>query len=133
MAFKKFGVLVLSCLLALSCFSIPVSAAEFPGENSTIMRATGRINYTVAAKTAIPINVTVYLNRGETVHYDCTYSPKSASVDFGFIAPDGRFYFQNNTDGSIDQSIEVTQAGEYTLAIRNNESYAVTVTGTVRY
>ena len=64
---------------------------------------------------------------------NCTYTPKSASVDFGFIAPDGLFYSLNSTSGSIDKSIKVNQTGAYTLAIRNNENYAVTVSGTVKY
>lgn len=70
---------------------------------------------------------------GDTISYNCTYTPKSASVDFGFIAPNGLFYSIKCTSGSVNESIEVNQTGQYTLAIRNNASYTVTVTGTVKY
>ena len=39
----------------------------------------------------------------------------------------------NVSDGSVDRTIEVTQRGNYTLAIRNNSSKTVFVTGIVNY
>lgn len=62
-----------------------------------------------------------------------TYSPFSASVDFGLIAPDGLFYGLNTTTGSFDNAIEVNQRGYYTLAVRNNSSGKIHVSGHVNY
>lgn len=89
------------------------------------------MNNSFPAKLISPITQPFSAAKGDTIKYDCTYTPKSASVDFGFIAPDGLFYSLNSTSGSINKSIEVSQTGQFTLAI--NESYAVTVTGTVKY
>ena len=132
---KRFGIILLSCVLMLSSAVMPVSAAEFPnnGNGAVVMRAAGRLDSSIPAKTLAPINVAFSLEKGDMIEYDCTYTPKSASVDFGYIAPDGLFYSINCTSGSFNKSFKVNQTGQYTLAIRNNASYAVTVTGTVRY
>lgn len=61
------------------------------------------------------------------------YSPFSASVDFGVIAPDGLFYGLNTTTGSFDDAIKVSQRGHYYLAVRNNSSKPVHVYGHVNY
>lgn len=73
------------------------------------------------------------LAANETVTFDCTYTPSTASVDFGLIDSSNHFHYVNVTSGSIDQSIRISQSGSYYLAIRNNSSGTVTVTGTVSY
>lgn len=123
----------LACMLLFSCSLIPTIAIETP-DNSIIMpRVSGRLNYTFAANATTFVGESFSAAKGDTIKYDCTYIPKSASVDFGFIAPDGLFYSIKCTSGSINKSIELSQTGQHTLAIRNNEDYAVTVTGTVKY
>ena len=57
----------------------------------------------------------------------------SASVDFGLLTPNGAFLYVNVTDGSVDQEIEVDQRGNYTLAVRNNSSKEISVSGFVNY
>ena len=133
MKFKRFWSILLSCILVLSCIAVPVGAVEAPTNNMPILRVSGRINQTISANSIASMSDSFSLDVGDIVKYDCTYTPKSASVDFGVIAPDGLFYSLNSTSGSINKSISVTQRGQYTLAIRNNASYAVTVTGTVKY
>ena len=130
---KQFWSVLLACALTLCCTVFPISAAEPHEESFSISRVSGRLSETIPAKNIAYFGDSFSLDKDETVAYNCTYTPKSASVDFGFIAPDGLFYSLNSTSGSINKSIKVTQRGQYTLAIRNNESYAVTVTGTVRY
>lgn len=130
---KRLCSMLLLCALVLGCSAMPVSAANIPDGDLIMPLASGSIHYTLPKNSVVPIDVEFYLSSGETVSYDCTYTPKSASVDFGFIAPDGLFYSLNSTSGSIDKSIKVNQTGSYTLVIRNNENYAVTVSGTVRY
>lgn len=96
-------------------------------------RVAGRLNHSIPAKSRIDLTMWFSMEEGDLITFNCTYTNASASVDFGFIAPDGLFYYVNSTSGSINQTIEVTQTGQYMLAIRNNASYAVTVTGTVKY
>ena len=123
----------MAILLIFGYSSVPASAAETVENQAVIYRASGRVDYRIAAKSIIYLGNDFYLDNNEVISYDCTYTPKSASIDFGYIAPDGLFYSINCTSGSINKSIKVNQIGQYTLAIRNNASYAVTVTGTVRY
>ena len=73
------------------------------------------------------------IEAGETVTIKATYTPFSASVDFGLIAPDGYFYYLNSDDGSFDETIKVDERGNYTFAVQNNSSKAVSVSGYVNY
>lgn len=130
---KRLITALLACMLLFSCSFIPVAAAEAPSSNIVMPRVSGRLNHSFPANLITLITEPFTLTKGDTIKYDCTYTPKSASMDFGYIAPNGLFYSLNSTSGSINKSIEVGQTGQFTLAIRNNESYAVTVTGTVRY
>ena len=129
---KRFASAVLACMLLFSCSLVPAMAAEVPNTQIVMPRASGRLDYALSPGITL-IGEKFSQEIGETVKYDCTYTPKSASVDFGVIAPDGLFYSYNCTSGSINKSFKADQRGQYQLAIRNNESYAVTVTGTVKY
>ena len=64
---------------------------------------------------------------------DSNYSPENASLDFGLVDSNEKFHYINVTTGSIDKTIEIPENGDYTLAIRNNSSKSVKVTGVVRY
>lgn len=152
MKIKKFLLLFLACVGTVGALSltasadsgypvlrledmsrdlIDVSTAAVLEENS--MRATGSLNSDIPANTLAVSNIKFSLGAGETVTINCSYSPASASMDFGVIAPDGYFYFLNIKEGSINQSIVVSQRGTYTLAIRNNSSNVVHVAGFVNY
>lgn len=132
MWYKRLAASLLACMLFLSVSLVPTAAAEVTNSDIVISRSTGRLNHSLPTGITLVTQALPYV-KGDTIKYDCTYTPKSASVDFGFIAPDGLFYSLNSTSGSINKSIEVGQTGQFILAIRNNESYVVTVTGTVRY
>ena len=141
----------LACIAAVCCLGATAWAAdnavpletlghETPGivepadlTSGISARASGSFSTTISANSTVTVGDALPLDAGETVAFDCTYSPASASVDFGLIAPDGYFYSINVTSGSIDKGIRVSERGYYTLAIRNNSSSAVTVTGTVQY
>lgn len=84
-------------------------------------------NSAVKADSSFPLEV------GEVVTIKATYSPFSASVDFGVIAPDGLFYGLNTTTGSFDKAIKVNQRGHYYFAVRNNSSETISVSGYVNY
>lgn len=75
----------------------------------------------------------VYLQARRTVTFNCSYSPSSASMDFGVLTPDGKFYSINGKGGSINQTLGINQAGSYAVAIRNNSSQTVSVVGFVEY
>ncbi len=132
---KKFFSMVVVCLMTVSCLTAMASAAEgvVDGFDLTITRATGRFNAEIPGNTVFRARTDFPLEVGETVAINASYSPQSASVDFGLIAPDGLFYAVNTTDGSFDEVIEVNQRGHYTLAIRNNSNETVSVSGFVTY
>ena len=135
MRVKRLFCIMLAWLFTMSCLCISSSlAADISQETEmTIMRASGKFSMDVPGNTAIKADSSFPLEVGERVTIKASYSPFSANVDFGLIAPDGLFYYVNVSDGSVDRTIEVTQRGNYTLAIRNNSSKTVFVTGIVNY
>lgn len=133
MKLKRFSTTLLASILLLVFSLNPAVAVGASGEIVVMPRASGRVDHSISANSKIVFKPAFSLDADETIKFECTYTPKSASVDFGVIAPDGLFHYVNCTSGSIDKSIRVEEAGEYTMVIRNNSSYTVTVTGTVRY
>lgn len=130
---RRFWAVLLSCFILIGCFT-PAMAVEAPDGSPAIARAIGRLNNrTIPANTIIGYGGWIYLDAKETVKFDCTYTPSSASVDFGVIDANNVFYPLNTTSGSINEAIRVEELGQYLIAIRNNEDYDVTVTGTVKY
>lgn len=130
---KRLISVLLACTLLLSCSFIPAVAAENPSNNIITPRVSGRLDHSLQANLITLITQPFALAKGDIIKYDCTYTPESASLDFGYIDSDNVFHYLNYTNGSVNQSFEVSRAGQYTLAIRNNESRAVTVTGIVKY
>lgn len=132
---KKQLSLVLACALALSCLCISAGAAEMsaPEPEMVIARATGRFTVDIPANATAKAGSDLSLEYGEVVTIKASYSPFSADVDFGLIAPDGLFHYVNVTGGSVDTSIEVDQRGTYTFAIRNNSSFPISVSGYINY
>ena len=59
-------------------------------------RATGSITWDIPAGATGKGKTSFPLEAGEGVTINCSYSPRSASVDFGLIAPNGRFYYYEN-------------------------------------
>ena len=132
---KKHFCAALVFAILISCIYIPASAMENMTyeKDMTIARATGRFNMDVSANTIRKASSSFPLEVGEVVTIKASYSPFSANVDFGLIAPNGRFYYITITNGSIDRAIEVTERGNYTFAVRNNSSFEVNVSGYVNY
>lgn len=131
---KRMICLVIVCCVLLGTVFVPVSAAEVPPEDSIVTPlATNSFSITIPANTKMRANSSFSLMVGETITIKASYAPFSASVDVGFIAPDGLFYYFTVTGGSIDQTIEVSQTGKYTLQIRNNSDSEIQVSGFVNY
>ena len=121
-------------VILIFCTGVNATAIEaMPSENDSfvVMRASGRFNMEVDGNSAVKASSSFPLEVGEIVTIKATYSPFSASVEFGLIAPDGLFYGLNANDGSFDEAIEVNQRGSYTLAVRNNSAETVWVSGVV--
>lgn len=140
MHLKRFFCVVLVCMLFVGLVGMPVGATELEDTvsenamlNFMLSRATGSFNMTIPAKTKLSASTSFPLAAGETVTIKASYSPFSASVDFGLIAPNGVYYYFNVTDGSIDKIIQVPESGDYTLQIRNNADIEVEVAGFVNY
>ena len=136
MRMRKFFVMMMVLVTMVSCFSVNVSAIEgFSNEDESfsIIRAMGKFDMDVPGNTSVKADSSFPLEVGEIVTIKATYSPFTASVDFGLIAPDGLFYGINTQDGVFDKAIEVNQRGYYTLAVRNNSSKTIHVSGHVNY
>lgn len=140
MKMRKMACMVLSCVLVFGAISIPAKAAEeetIALENrqvdAAIPFAIGSFSMSIPAKSQAMANSSFSLAAGETVTIKASYYPFSASVDVGLVAPDGKFYYFNITNGSIDKTIQVSESGKYTLMVRNNSSNEIEVSGFVNY
>ena len=135
MKMKRIFCLMLVLVAVVSCFGVSAVAADTApcNDNFLEVRATGKFDMEVPGNSAVKADSSFPLEVGEVVTIKATYSPFSASVDFGLIAPDGLFYGLNTTTGSFDKSIKVSQRGHYYLAVRNNSSEEISVSGYVNY
>ena len=129
--------MVLACLLTIG-LAVPVHAAEVEVSspqsspaNTIVPFASGSFNLSVPAKSSATANTSLPLEAGDYVTIQASYSPSSAKVDFGLVAPSGTYYYFTATGGSIDKTMEVSENGSYTLKIRNNASTSVKVTGSI--
>ena len=96
-------------------------------------RATETYYIKISANTLSKASSSFSMSAGETITIDATYSPSTAKLDVGLIASDGSFHYFTATGGRISKTIEMTEAGTYTLAFQNNASYKVTVSGSLNY
>lgn len=101
--------------------------------NSGKGRATNKFNWNVQPGTTSKASTAFSLESGETVEINCTFSPQKADVDFGLIAPNGRFYYAAGNDGNFKLTIQVKETGKYHFAVRNNSNEVVEVMGFVYY
>ena len=131
--------MVLACLLTIG-FAVPLRAAEIEvstpqnaSTNTVVPFASGSFNLNVPAKSSATANTSLPLEVGDYVTIQASYSPSSAKVDFGLVAPSGTYYYFSATDGNIDKTMEIPERGKYTLKIRNNSSTSVKVSGFVEY
>ena len=140
MRVKRIICMVLACVAIVGAVSVPASAAEIEItalENFTDKLiapfATRSFNMSIPAKSKVIANSSFPLAAWETVTIKASYSPFSASVDFGLVDSQGTFYYFNVTDGSVDKTIQVEESVDYTLQIRNNSNVEVKVSGFVNY
>ena len=96
-------------------------------------KATNRVDVTVLPNTITRIGTGLSLETDELVTINCTYSPRSADVDFGLVSADNEFGYFSGNDGSCRETIRINKTGIYYFAIRNNTKVAVEITGYVYY
>ena len=133
MRIRRFVCVAFACAAVLSRMVVNAGAVDERHVEMQIARATGEFRMEIAGNTLATANSTFPLEAGESVEINAVYSPKSASVDFGVVAPDGLFYPPRGANGAFHKSIKVDVRGNYTLAIRNNSSETVKVSGFVNY
>lgn len=136
MRVRKFLCIVFACFMLVNCLGISAGAANVETQRDmklVIERASGRFSLDVPANKTVGATTSFPLEAGEKVRIRATYSPESASVDFGLIDPDGLFHPLRATGGSFDHAIRVDQHGNYIMAIRNNSDIEIAVSGIVSY
>ena len=120
-------------LLDESNEEVPIEKPECQKVEIEERRASGKFDFDIPAKTLMKASSSFPMEYGETVTITASYTPASASMDFGLIDSDGTFYPVRANNGSINQTIRIDLRGNYTFAIRNNSSYTVNVFGFVNY
>lgn len=151
---RRLMCMLMACTLMLIGAISPAGAAEAPGEVirledmewewidlSTVdgpqgdfaPQTTDSINIVLAGKSTQAVTSFLSLSANDVVTFNCSYSPSSASLDFGVITSSGKFYSVNVKGGSFQRSIGISQAGSYAVAVRNNSSQTVRVVGFVNY
>lgn len=103
------------------------------GQAGSMTRATSRIEWEIPSDTVMKADTAYSLEADEVVTINCTYSPRTADLDFGFITPDDTFHFTSGSNGSIKVNIQIEDTGKYYFAVRNNTSKTVEVLGYVYY
>ena len=96
-------------------------------------KATNRVDVTVRPNTITRIGTGLSLETDELVTINCTYSPRSADVDFGLITPENKFRYLSGKSGSCKFAIEIPETGTYYFAVNNNANETVRVLGFVYY
>lgn len=133
-----------SNIVAVDAGTEVVSIEELPVETvdsvtisenkaGSMTRATKRIEWNIPAGKVMKANTAYFLETDEIVTINCTYSPRTADLDFGFITPDDTFHFTSGSNGSIKVNIQIEDTGKYYFAVRNNTSKTVEVLGYVYY
>ena len=96
---------IIAVVAIVGCICVNAVAVEFEMANhvlasdetwvemTSISRASGSFNVSVAANARAKGDTDFPLEAGETVRIYATYSPESASVDFGLVDPDGVFHY----------------------------------------
>ena len=119
-------------LTDLSCEKVNFAEIFYSGQKA-ITRATSRIEWTIPADTVMKLKNSYSLEADELVTINCTYSPRTADIDFGLISSDGLFHYLSESDGNIRTTIQINDTGENYFAVRNNTKRTIEVLGYVYY
>lgn len=140
MCVKKAGCIVLVCIVLLGIICIPAGADESnyfvlkdTSRNSAATFASNSFTMSIPVKSLSKASTSLSLEAGESVTIKASYSPFSAVLDVGLITPSGKYYGYSVSGGTVNNTIQVDERGNYTLQIRNNSNYEVQVSGYVNY
>lgn len=134
MKFKKYFIALLLCATILICLSTTALAADTAQTDLPVIpQATGRFSMEVPANKLSVSSSMLPLQRDEVVTINASYTPASASVDFGLVDEDGTFYYLSGSNGSINRGMIISEAGNYYFAVRNNSNGTINVSGYVNY
>ena len=137
MRMKRMLCAALSCALLASGSCVHAQAVEPAAAQRVagieIQRATNQFIVSVPAKKIRGADISFSMAAEEAITINASYFPATASVDFGLVDSDGIFHYINVTTDSINDKIWVDDWGYYTLAIRNNSSSTIDVSGYVNY
>lgn len=136
MGIKRRACIFLSCIIILGVLCMPKTVAAEgvePMANIIITRATGKFEVEIPGGDIVRASSAFPLEAGEKVSINASYSPRTASLDFGLIDPDNLFHPVTASGGSFNETFVAGKRGSYTLAIRNNSSNTVEVVGFVNY
>lgn len=99
-----------------SCSPIDAIAADNEIASTSGVYATGNFSVDIPVGENIGANSTIPLDDGDTFVVQAAFTPPSASMDFGIVAPNGQFYYLNITGGIADISATATyiRDGAYT-------------------
>ncbi len=121
----------LVCALMIGCMGMPpVRAAESDTDKGTtdigtkvmpfeelsvevvdsmsipsMTRATSRIEWNISPDTVMKADTAYSLEADEIVTINCTYSPRTANLDFGFITQDDTFHFNQLNYACSERSV----------------------------
>ena len=121
--------IVIAIALSTSAFADVNMTDETDGISP---KAFGRINHTVSPYT-LAVGNSFNLEAGETVEFNCVYTPRTEEIEFGLIVPDGTFRYELGNDGVFSLTFRVQETGKYTIAMYNRSSVPIEVTGYVYY
>ena len=137
MEIKKTICALVASVFLFHCALLQVEALERQpyesGSEGIVLRASGQFSVTIPANKIGSADMQFSLAAGESVTINASYFPTIASVDFGLVDSDGIFHYVTAHEGTINQTIRISEQGNYTFAIRNNSSSTVTVSGFVNY
>ena len=121
---KKIIALIFTILLA---FSVTISASAISP------KATNRVDIKILPDSIVKVGKPLSMEADEIITINCTYSPRTADVDFGLITPQNTFISVPGENGDCNQTIRINRTGKYYFAVRNNSGYAVEILGYVYY
>lgn len=98
---KKCTCFLLACVAVFGCLFTPVAAAELGEQKVEIeeRRASGKFDFDIPAKTLMKASSSFPMEYGETVTITASYTPASASMDFGLIDSDTNITNSNAASG----------------------------------
>lgn len=127
---------ILTSALLIGLLGITGSAVDkenLQAASFSVQRATNQFNFKIPGNTWMKADKMISLAPKDSVNINASYAPGAASLDFGLIDSNGIYHYINATDGSVNHTIQIDEWSNYTLAIRNNSSYTVNVSGFVTY